>query len=456
MKRREFLAFAGASACLGAAARLAAQLPAADANADVTLRITPVEVEIAPGKVIKTTGYNGSAPGPVLRFAEGKSVTVEVFNGTSTPEFVHWHGLFVPSEVDGAMEEGTPAVPPHGSRRYSFVPQPAGTRWYHSHGFAGRDMKRATYTGQYGVLYVEPKDEPGSYDAEVFLVLHGWDPYLSTMGEDEGALEVVYKSFSVNSRALGHGEPIRVKPGQRVIFRIVNASATLQHRIALAGHSFTVLSLDGNRVPTPREVSVLELGPAERVDAMVTMNQAGAWILGELDDKTRDAGLGIVVEYANSSGAPQWVAPAEKPWDYASFGREEGSPCGDCISGETQTVPLVFRHKFAGNHWVDNWTINGKSFPKTDPISVHAGRRYRLVFDNQSDEAHPVHLHRHSFELTKFAAKPTSGVVKDVVVVPARKQVEADFLANNPGPTLFHCHQQLHMDFGFMTLIQYA
>ena len=186
------------------------------------------------------------------------------------------------------------------------------------------------------------------------------------------------------------------------------------------------------------------------------MNQAGAWILGELDDKTRDAGLGIVVEYANSSGAPQWVAPAEKPWDYASFGREEGSPCGDCISGETQTVPLVFRHKFAGNHWVDNWTINGKSFPKTDPISVHAGRRYRLVFDNQSDEAHPVHLHRHSFELTKFAAKPTSGVVKDVVVVPARKQVEADFLANNPGPTLFHCHQQLHMDFGFMTLIQYA
>ena len=85
-----------------------------------------------------------------------------------------------------------------------------------------------------------------------------------------------------------------------------------------------------------------------------------------------------------------------------------------------------------------------------------AGWRYKLVFDNQSDEAHPVHLHRHSFELLKFAGKPTAGISKDVVVVPARSQVEAEPLANNPGDTLFHCHQQLHMDFGFMTLLQYA
>ncbi len=118
-------------------------------------------------------------------------------------------------------------------------------------------------------------------------------------------------------------------------------------------------------------------------------------------------------------------------------------------------MPLIFRKKFAGNRWVDHWTINGKSFPKTDPILVHAGDRYRLRFDNQSDEAHPVHLHRHSFELTKFAGKAKAGIMKDVIVVPARQQVEVDFTANNPGPTLFHCHQQLHMDYGFMTMMQY-
>jgi len=87
---------------------------------------------------------------------------------------------------------------------------------------------------------------------------------------------------------------------------------------------------------------------------------------------------------------------------------------------------------------------------------VQANKRYRLRFDNQSDEPHPVHLHRHSFELTNFAGKASAGVMKDVIVVPARRQVEVDFLADNPGPSLFHCHQQLHMDFGFMTLVQYA
>jgi FtsP/CotA-like multicopper oxidase with cupredoxin domain len=453
MDRRKFLAMAGASACIGAAPRLAAQALAQE-RADVTIEIAPVALEIAPGKTIKTTGYNGSAPGPVLRFAEGKRVTVEVTNATGTPEFVHWHGLYIPSDVDGAMEEGTPAVPPHGTRRYSFVPQPAGTRWYHSHGFAGRDMKRATYTGQYGALYVEPKNDPARYDAEVFLVLHGWDPYLSTMGEDEGALEVVYKSFSVNSRALGHGEPVRVAPGQRVMFRIVNASATLEHRLALAGHTFTVTSLDGNGVPTPRDVAILDLGPAERVDAVVTMNQPGTWILGEVDDAIRAAGLGIEIEYANSNGPAQWSAPPKEKWDYTAFGAAVAADRSP--SGELQTIPLVFRHKFAGNHWVDNWTVNGKSFPKTDPIRVNAGSRYRLIFDNQSDEAHPVHLHRHSFELVKFAGKPTAGILKDVVVVPPRTQVEVGLFANNPGDTLFHCHQQLHMDFGFMTLLQYA
>jgi FtsP/CotA-like multicopper oxidase with cupredoxin domain len=340
-------------------------------------------------------------------------------------------------------------VPAGGSRRYSFIPRPSGTRWYHSHIRAGRDLKRATYTGQFGFLYVEPKEEPVQFDMEVFLALHGWNPYLSSQG-DEGNLEVAYPIYSMNSHSLGWGDPIRVKEGQKVLFRILNASATQQHRIALPGHKFTVVSLDGNAVPVPREVDAIEMGPAERVDAVVMMNQPGVWILGEADDRVRNAGLGIVVEYANRSEKPGWASPPNTPWDYTVFGQETETP----IPGGG-VVPLVFRKKFAGNRWVDNWTINGKSFPKTDPIRVLANNRYRLRFDNQSDEAHPVHLHRHVFELTRFAGKATAGVSKDVIVAPAMKQVEVDFTADNPGPTLFHCHQQMHMDYGFMTMVQY-
>ena len=448
MERREFLGLVGASIYAELVRRMGWQAPVGSLKPDVTITISPLEVELAKKKMIKTTGYNGSAPGPILRFQEGQRVTIDVVNETKIAELVHWHGLFVPSELDGSLEEGTPPVPPGETRRYSFVARPSGTRWYHSHISAGRDLKRATYTGQFGFFYIEPKEDPSEYDAEVFLALHGWDPYLSSEGE--GNLEVIYRLYSVNSHALNSGEPVRVKEGQRVLFRILNASATEQHRIALPGHTFRVVSLDGNPVAVPREVDAITMGPAERVDAVVTMNQPGVWILGETNDAVRNAGLGVVVEYANRKETPQWSASSKLPWEYTLFGKvvEVSVPEGGVI-------PLVFQKKFAGNHWVDNWTINGKSYPKTDPIRVRANTRYRLRFDNQSDEAHPVHLHRHTFELTRFAGKATSGVRKDVVVVPAMNQVEVDFTADNPGPTLFHCHQQLHMDYGFMAILHY-
>ena len=76
--------------------------------ADFTLQIAPMMVELAPQVVISTIGYSNKVPGPLLRMREGQRVTVDVVNDTDVPEYVHWHGLFVPSEVDGAEEEGTP------------------------------------------------------------------------------------------------------------------------------------------------------------------------------------------------------------------------------------------------------------------------------------------------------------------------------------------------------------
>ena len=116
MKRRDFLALSSL-----AAADLALGLPplsraaaAARDKSDFSIRIAPVKLELAPGTVIETVGYNGTAPGPILRMREGKRVTVDVHNDSDVDELVHWHGQFVPSDVDGSMEEGTPMVPAHG------------------------------------------------------------------------------------------------------------------------------------------------------------------------------------------------------------------------------------------------------------------------------------------------------------------------------------------------------
>ncbi len=102
-------------------------------NPDFTLRIGPVTVEPVKGKTVRTTGYNGSVPGPPIGVPEGKEVTIEVVNGSDVAELTHWHGLHIPPAVDGAMEEGTPMVAPGKSQLYTFAAAPAGTRWYHSH-----------------------------------------------------------------------------------------------------------------------------------------------------------------------------------------------------------------------------------------------------------------------------------------------------------------------------------
>src|SRR5439155_26208277 len=116
------------------------------------------------------------------RFKEGQQVVVDVHNDTDTPELVHWHGQMVPSEVDGASEEGTPFVPAHGMRRIAFVPRPSGFSFYHTHVMAGADLNRGTYTGQAGPVYIEPKDNAGAYDREIFLVPKEFEPLWSRGG----------------------------------------------------------------------------------------------------------------------------------------------------------------------------------------------------------------------------------------------------------------------------------
>jgi hypothetical protein len=104
----------------------------------------------------------------------------------------------------------------------------------------------------------------------------------------------------------------------------------------------------------------------------------------------------------------------------------------------------------------DTWTINNQSWPKIDPLHVRQGRRYLMIFCNGSGDQHPMHLHRHTFEVTRVGTKEFSGLRKDVVNVMPLDSVPVDFVADNPRDTLLHCHQALHMDFVFMQLMKYV
>lgn len=480
--RRSLLKLAGLASAVAAAPRFArAATAATHESADYTLRIGTGLVELAPDQVVSTTLYNGQFPGPLVRLEEGRRVVVDIHNDTDTPELVHWHGQMIPSEVDGAAEEGSPFVPAHGMRRIAWVPRPSGCRFYHTHVVAGSDLHRGTYTGLAGPVYIEPANHPGAYDREVFLVMKEFEPTFSRGGDmamdflagspikelqqigkaaDADAkgtpkgFEVGYRLFSINGKMLGHGEPIRVKRGERVLFHVLNASATEIRSLALPGHVFRVMALDGNPVPTPAAVPVLWLGTAERISAIVEMNHPGTWIMGDLADDDRGHGMGVVVEYAGSSGKPRWVKPQPFRWDYTRFGRIGALPA---TPAETIDVTVVKRN--AAAHGFNVWALNGEPFAMATgkpAHRIHQGRRYRLKLRNASDDIHPVHLHRHSFELTAIGGKPTAGVIKDVVMLGGFQELACDFVADNPGDTLFHCHQQLHMDFGFMALFKYT
>jgi FtsP/CotA-like multicopper oxidase with cupredoxin domain len=275
VSRRGLLLRAGA-ASVAASLRHA---QAAEPAVDHTIRIGPVSLELAPGKTIKTTGYNDSVPGPVLRLREGRPVNIKVTNDAGYPNLIHWHGLYLPALQDGATEEGSPIIPVGESLIYSFTPRPTGTRWYHSHAMAMTDLARSTYSGEFGFLIVEPTaGEPGNYDREVLLAARRWEGMWVSMQDlrkgppPDNGLEVMYHTATLGQRMLGHDEPIRVRQGERLLFRLLNASATMEVALALPGHRFTVLALDGNPVPTPASVEVLKLDVAERADVIVEMS----------------------------------------------------------------------------------------------------------------------------------------------------------------------------------------
>ena len=428
---------------------------------------------------VSTRLYNGQFPGPMLHMREGAPVTIEIENTTAEPEQLHWHGQFLPTDVDGSAEEGTPFIPAHGRRRIVIQPKPAGFRWYHTHVMPGSDLSLGLYSGLAGPVLIEPHNEKGAYDQQVFLTLKEFGPYFNRIEMpaaflspqnrsrelfdlDQAAIkaslargrqpgwQLGYNYFTINGRMLGHSDPIRVRQGERLKLQVLNASASEIRSLALPGHAFEVVSLDGNPVPNPAKVPVLWLAPGERIGAIVEMTTPGVWVLGDLDSGARAGGMGVVVEYAGASGEPQWRRPSSFAWDYRQFARP-----GARATEPDETIELTFATEYGARDGFDVFTINGQAFSmdRMQPMfHTRLGRRYRLRLRNATDDVHPIHLHRHTFELTSIGGAPTAGLMKDVVMIGQFQEMTIDFVADQPGPSLFHCHMQPHMDLGFMAL----
>jgi FtsP/CotA-like multicopper oxidase with cupredoxin domain len=442
----------------------------AESRLRLRLEIAPLTLEVAPGHVIRTTAYNGGVSG-VLRMPEGQPVDVEIENRLSTEELVHWHGFAVDASMDGTAEEGSLAVAAAGRLRYTLPPQRAGSFYVHSHAMACGNMTAGMYSGQFTFVYVEPRHNPGRYDREVFLSTHEWEPYMvneaaeqKTLEEmhhlrmdpeeagevGEGGWDIRYRVASVNGRSFGHGEPIRVRQGERVLFHLLNGSATENIELALPGHTFTVVAMDGFAVPHPATVETVSLGVGERMDVLVEMTAPGVWVLGSTDEAARAAGLGVVVEYAGASGDPVWIDPSvSADWDYGQF-------AGEGISNlQAEEIPFTLKRLPLTENGAERWAMTDvRGRISSAPIQLQRGRPYRLTLRNESDEWHPMHLHRHAMTLARYRGKSIGGLKKDTLLVPPFEAVELLLTPQAAGPALFHCHNQMHMDAGMHAVLQ--
>lgn len=432
--------------------------------------------ELAPGQVVEAYAYNGQIPGPEIRVVEGDTLRVTVANALTEPTTIHWHGVEVPAGMDGVPVLSQEPIPPGGSFTYEFVATPAGSRWYHSH---FNEMAQQG-GGLAGALVIEPREAaPPTPDREYVLVTGQWmaagaaqqppvpNPLapggmggmmgpgmMGGMGGMMGGmmgsgLSYLNDIFSVNGRVYPNTLPLLVRQGERVRLRMINAGVTETQVFTLAGHKLRVTHTDGNPLAQPVETEAVALGVGERIDVDFVADNPGRWQLRGLIPGQAGRGLAVDVTYEGHESDPIQGPPPGARFRVARYADFAG-PSNPAAPDRTYALTLS-----GGMMRSDLWTINGRAYPYTRPIHVRQGERVRLRIFNMSMEDHPMHLHGHTFQVVAINGWPVNGPLKDTLNVRHMEEYEIQFVANNPGSWLFHCHNLDHMNGGLMAEVRY-
>jgi FtsP/CotA-like multicopper oxidase with cupredoxin domain len=235
-----------------------------------------VEHEFAPGLVTKAWGYNGRTPGPTIEAVEGDRVRIYVTNRLPAPTSVHWHGMLVPSGMDGVGGLSQRAIKPGETFRYEFTLRQHGTLMYHAH----HDEMVQIGLGLTGLFIVHPREERRPVDRDFALLLHEWFVPAGTARPDPNEM-IEFNVLTLNGKVFPATEPLVVGHNERVRLRLGNLSPTSHHPIHVHGHSFRVVETDGGEVPQAGqwpEVTVIVPVGATRTIEFVADNP-GDWAI---------------------------------------------------------------------------------------------------------------------------------------------------------------------------------
>jgi multicopper oxidase len=481
MNRRRFLGLvgAGASLALGGASLTERTDGAEAASGGLRLDAEPVRFDLGKAR-IATWGYNNRVPGPIIRLKEGQQFRALVRNRLKSGTTVHWHGLPVPNAMDGVPGVTQDAIPAGGSYLYQYTVPVSGTYMYHSH--FGLQLDK----GLLGALIIQPKREILSYDRDITLVIDDWadgvpafNNTLTIDGSDRyecsvptirqvsgqavapmsvggngfgkgGPVASGYPYYLVNGRPASHPFTISVRRGDAVRLRLVNPSAATVYRVALQGHRMRVTHADGQPVQQV-EVDAIRLAPGERYDVLVKADNPGAWQLAFAAEGTSDIGR-AVFQYAGvkRSLPAAGFHPRElkgklldpralRLHDSVSVPVPDGTP------------DRIIRLKLGPALPKYSWTIDGKGVAENSVIDVRRGEHVRFLYSNGTKDVHPMHLHGHFVQVQNGTG---NGPMRDTVVVNPSGRATMDWIADNPGTWVYHCHNLYHMTAGMMLRVR--
>ena len=456
INRREF--------CMAAAA-LALPIPARGQAAPRTLTARPGLAQLAPGEYPATEiwGFDGQAPGPVLRARQGDRFERRLVNELQVPTSVHWHGIRIDNAMDGVAGLTQDPVAPGDTFDYSFDLPDAGTYWYHAHTRSFEQVAR----GLYGALIVEETDAP-DVDREDVLVMDDWrlDPATAQIDSDFGAWHDLSHAGRMGNLLTTNGAfdlVLEARRNERRRLRLINAANARILVLSLAGLEGWVMALDGMPLDAPEPADgELVLAPGQRIDLIVdvTAEQGEmAHVAHRADDgEWWSQAAWTVNGVASSKRRPQPAAlPANPRQAVPGVARArrarlimEGGAMGRLQAAVYEGQRLSFRNMAEqGQFWAFNGTVGRTDAPL---IEATPGETIRVEILNQTVFPHAMHLHGMHFR--EVHGDGSLGPMRDTLLVQRGETREIAFVADNPGDWLFHCHMLAHAASGMTTWVK--
>jgi len=236
-----------------------------------------VEHEFAPGLQAQCWGFNGSTPGPTIEAVEGDRVRIYVTNALPAATSVHWHGILLPSGMDGVSGLSQAPIPPGSTFRYEFTLRQHGTYMYHSH----RDEMTQQALGMMGMFIIHPRIAPERRPDRDFVLLSSeWKVLPGARRPDPNEM-LEFNVLTFNGKAFPGTAPLMVERNELVRIRLGNLSAMSHHSIHIHGHTWTLVSTDGGEIPrSARWPEVTQLVPVGSTRTMEFIaDNPGDWAL---------------------------------------------------------------------------------------------------------------------------------------------------------------------------------